>query len=156
MPGYTRPRPDTRRFWPNLALCPAVLAKLRYPPVSDACLCALSQLHHVKTHSTLMRDMPNTALSATTSCRYPRGTTPLNMNMPCCPSDSRRCRGPRFWRSLFVGDISMDGICELCSEAVGYPAEHTAPFDTFQDDPADTWWGMVLFSTARPIFCLWL
>ncbi len=29
----------------------------------------------------------------------------------------------------------MDGICELCSEAVGYPAEHTAPFDTFQREP---------------------
>ncbi len=45
----------------------------------------------------------------------------------------------------------MVGIRELCSEAVGYPPEHNASFDTFQDDPADALWGIVLFSTAHRV-----
>ncbi len=39
----------------------------------------------------------------------------------------------------------MDGICELCSEAVGYPAERIAPFlQTLCG-------GVVLFSTTHRV-----
>ncbi|SJL18448.1 uncharacterized protein ARMOST_22037 [Armillaria ostoyae] len=109
----------------------ATLVNLHYPPVLTQRYVLggldLSASSSISLLHTRLPKFGTTRLAVAILAGQPLAQSEQAVAPSSGPPDSCHFRGPQFWRSF-----SIDGIRKLCSAAVGYPAEHIAPFDTFQ------------------------